>query len=47
MAYLNRLGTASEAGLLSPGLGFDRFLDMRMDAMDKELESGQRYATYH
>ncbi|MBQ0218539.1 catechol 1,2-dioxygenase [Alcaligenes faecalis] len=37
VAYLNRLGTASEAGLLSPGLGFDRFLDMRMDAMDKEL----------
>ncbi|MBY6346370.1 catechol 1,2-dioxygenase [Providencia rettgeri] len=37
VAYLNRLGTASEAGLVSPGLGFDRFLDMRMDAMDKEL----------
>lgn len=37
IAYLNRLGTASEAGLLSPGLGFDRFLDMRMDALDQEL----------
>ncbi|WP_313295620.1 catechol 1,2-dioxygenase [Diaphorobacter sp.] len=35
VAYLNRLGASSEAGLLSPGLGFDRFLDMRMDAEDK------------
>ncbi|QIL80689.1 catechol 1,2-dioxygenase [Diaphorobacter sp. HDW4A] len=34
VAYLNRLGASSEAGLLSPGLGFDRFLDMRMDADD-------------
>ena len=34
VAYLNRLGASSEAGLLSPGLGFDRFLDMRMDAED-------------
>lgn len=34
VAYLNRLGTRNEAGLLSPGLGFDRFLDMRMDAED-------------
>lgn len=34
VAYLNRLGAAGEAGLLSPGLGFDRFLDMRMDADD-------------
>lgn len=37
IAYLNRLGASSEAGLLSPGLGFDRFLDMRMDAEDAEL----------
>src|SRR5690606_9556304 len=34
IAYLNRLGERSEAGLLSPGLGFDRYLDMRMDAAD-------------
>lgn len=34
IAYLNRLGSRSEAGLLSPGLGFDRYLDMRMDAAD-------------
>ena len=34
IAYLNRLGASSEAGLLSPGLGLDRFLDMRMDAED-------------
>jgi catechol 1,2-dioxygenase len=37
IAYLNTLGTRSEAGLLSPGLGFDRFLDMRMDAEDARL----------
>ena len=37
IAYLNQLGASSEAGLLSPGLGFDRFLDMRMDAQDKAL----------
>lgn len=37
IAYLNRLGAASEAGLLSPGLGLDRFLDMRMDAEDAAL----------
>lgn len=36
IAYLNTLGTRSEAGLLSPGLGFDRFLDMRMDAEDAQ-----------
>jgi catechol 1,2-dioxygenase len=37
VAYLNQLGAAGEAGLLSPGLGVDRFLDMRMDAEDQEL----------
>jgi catechol 1,2-dioxygenase len=37
VAYLNRLGSHGEAGLLSPGLGLDRFLDMRMDAEDAAL----------
>src|SRR5690606_27854298 len=37
VAYVNALGTSSEAGLLSPGLGVDRFLDMRMDAADAAL----------
>ena len=37
VAYLNRLGARGEAGLLSPGLGFDRYLDMRMDAEDEAL----------
>ncbi|OFS88637.1 catechol 1,2-dioxygenase [Oligella sp. HMSC05A10] len=37
IAYLNQLGQAQEAGLLSPGLGFDRYLDMRMDAEDEQL----------
>lgn len=38
IAYLNNLGAQSEAGLLSPGLGFDRYIDMRMDAADEALE---------
>lgn len=37
VAYLNQLGKNSEAGLLSPGLGFDRYFDMRMDAEDAAL----------
>jgi len=37
VAYLNRLGIRHEAGLLSPGLGFDRYMDMRMDAEDQDL----------
>jgi len=37
IAYLNQLGARSEAGLLSPGLGLDRYLDMRMDAQDAAL----------
>lgn len=34
VAYLNFLGQQGEAGLLSPGLGLDRYLDMRLDAAD-------------
>lgn len=37
VAYLNRLGARGEAGLLSPGLGLDRYFDMRMDAQDAAL----------
>lgn len=37
VAYLNTLGQNQEAGLLSPGLGLDHFLDMRMDAADAAL----------
>lgn len=33
--YLNELGQAGEAALLAPGLGFEHFLDLRMDAIDK------------
>ncbi len=40
VAYLNQLGTRGEAGLLSPGLGLDRYFDMRMDAADKALGVG-------
>lgn len=37
VAYLNQLGARGEAGLLSPGLGLDRYFDMRMDAQDAAL----------
>ncbi|OYT93121.1 MAG: catechol 1,2-dioxygenase [Burkholderiales bacterium PBB3] len=37
VAYVNQLGARSEAGLLSPGLGLDRYFDMRMDAEDAAL----------
>lgn len=37
IAYLNQLGARGEAGLLSPGLGLDRYFDMRMDAEDAAL----------
>ncbi|MBH1965644.1 MAG: catechol 1,2-dioxygenase [Comamonadaceae bacterium] len=37
VAYINQLGARSEAGLLSPGLGLDRYFDMRMDADDAAL----------
>ncbi len=37
IAYLNKLGERGEAGLLSPGLGLDRYFDMRMDAQDAAL----------
>lgn len=37
IAFINQLGSNHEAGLLSPGLGFDHFLDMRMDAADAAL----------
>src|SRR3546814_20418826 len=34
VGWLNELGTARQAGLISPGLGFDHFLDLRLDAID-------------
>ncbi|WP_111498031.1 catechol 1,2-dioxygenase [Marinobacter bohaiensis] len=34
--YVNRLGQNGEAPLLAPGLGFDHYLDIRMDAEDAE-----------
>ena len=33
--YFNDLGQSMEAGLLTPGLGLEHFLDLRMDAEDK------------
>ncbi|WP_445006075.1 catechol 1,2-dioxygenase [Halomonas mongoliensis] len=38
VSLMNELGKASQFGLLSPGLGFDHYLDMRMDAVDAEAE---------
>lgn len=33
---INELGGEKQAGLLAPGLGFDHYLDMRMDAADEQ-----------
>lgn len=37
IAWLNDLGAAGQAGLISPGLGLDHFLDLRLDAIDEQL----------
>ncbi|WP_296074481.1 catechol 1,2-dioxygenase [uncultured Agrobacterium sp.] len=37
VAWLNELGAAGQAGLISPGLGLDHFLDERLDAIDDAL----------
>jgi catechol 1,2-dioxygenase len=36
VSYLTAAGQAREVALLSPGLGFDHYLDLRMDAADRE-----------
>ncbi|TDR49558.1 catechol dioxygenase-like protein, partial [Halomonas ventosae] len=36
VSVLNALGNGTQFGLLAPGLGFDHYLDMRMDAADRE-----------
>jgi len=35
--YLNRLGQDGEAALLAPGLGLEKYLDIRLDAEDRQL----------
>lgn len=35
VSLMNALGQGSQFGLLAPGLGFDHYLDMRMDAEDE------------
>ncbi|MFK0161040.1 catechol 1,2-dioxygenase [Rhizobium sp. NPDC090279] len=37
IAWVNELGAAGQAGLISPGLGLDHFLDERLDAIDDAL----------
>lgn len=37
VAWLNELGAAGQAGLISPGLGVDHFIDERLDAIDEAL----------
>jgi len=37
IAWLNEIGAAGQAGLISPGLGLDHFLDERLDAIDADL----------
>ncbi|WP_245686139.1 catechol 1,2-dioxygenase [Terasakiispira papahanaumokuakeensis] len=34
--YINELGQNSEASLLAPGLGMDKYLDIRLDAEDEQ-----------
>lgn len=36
IAWFNALGSANQAGLISPGLGLDHYLDLRLDAEDAE-----------
>ncbi|PSJ23076.1 catechol 1,2-dioxygenase [Halomonas sp. ND22Bw] len=36
VSVLNALGQGTQFGLLAPGLGFDHYLDMRLDAADAE-----------
>ncbi|MGM1054205.1 MAG: dioxygenase, partial [Pseudomonadota bacterium] len=38
VSLLNALGRDTQFGLLSPGLGFDHYLDMRQDAIDAEAK---------
>ncbi|WP_111415027.1 catechol 1,2-dioxygenase [Billgrantia lactosivorans] len=38
VSLLNALGGQTQFGLLSPGLGFDHYLDMRQDAIDAEAK---------
>lgn len=38
VSLLNSLGGQTQFGLLSPGLGFDHYLDMRQDAIDAEAK---------
>ena len=42
VSYLTALGQANEAGLLVPGLGFETFLDLRMDEAEQKagIEGG-------
>jgi catechol 1,2-dioxygenase len=37
IAWLNEIGASGQAGLISPGLGLDHFLDERLDAIDEAL----------
>ncbi len=37
IAWLNEIGAAGQAGLISPGLGLDHYIDERLDAIDAEL----------
>ncbi len=36
--YFNKLGQDGEAALLAAGLGLEKYLDIRMDAEDREAE---------
>lgn len=38
VSYVNQLGKDGEAALLAAGLGLEKYLDMRMDAADREAD---------
>ena len=37
IAWVNEIGASGQAGLISPGLGLDHFIDERLDAIDEAL----------
>ncbi|MDE3029334.1 MAG: catechol 1,2-dioxygenase, partial [Paracoccaceae bacterium] len=37
VAWLNEIGATGQAGLISPGLGLDHFIDERLDAIDAAI----------
>ena len=53
VTYFNKLGQDGEAALLAAGLGLEKYLDIRMDAEDREADihggagGDERYPAHH